>query len=159
MKSKHPINSRVFVVALALVPIVQATPRLHGGPTHPPANEAPRFDGGPDHAAAVITVRSTGDVTRGKVSRATVSAGVTRVAMHEVFRVYRTAHSPSPTAGNTSLRSFGSVGFQTCRIAYSLKSAGREAAPAVGLEICAARRRAGDLTHNLSLSFVNSCQR
>jgi hypothetical protein len=31
-----------------------------------------------------------------------------------------------------------SVGFQTCRIAYSLKSAGREVAPAVGLEICAA---------------------
>jgi len=78
MKSKHPINSRMFVVALALVPIVQATPRLHGGPTHPPANEAPRFDGGPDHAAAVITVHSTGDVTRGKVSRATVSAGVQR---------------------------------------------------------------------------------
>ena len=32
----------------------------------------------------------------------------------------------------------GSVGFQTCRIAYSLKSAGREVAPAVGLEICVA---------------------
>jgi hypothetical protein len=31
-----------------------------------------------------------------------------------------------------------SVGFQTCRIAYSLKSAGREVAPAVGLEICVA---------------------
>jgi len=79
MKNRNTqLTAVLFVVALALVPIVQATPRLHGGPTHPPANEAPRFDGGPDHAAAVITVHSTGDVTRGKVSRATVSAGVPR---------------------------------------------------------------------------------
>ena len=66
------------------------------------------------------------------------------------------ARSPSAAARNTSRGNLGSVGLQTCRMACSLKSAGREAAPAVGLEICAA---AGHLTHNLSLSFVNSCQR
>jgi hypothetical protein len=60
-----------------------------------------------------------------------------RAAMRKTFRT-QTTTSPSPTAGNTSRDSLGSVGFQTCRIAFSLKSAGREAAPAVGLEICAA---------------------
>jgi hypothetical protein len=34
--------------------------------------------------------------------------------------------------------SFNSVDFQTCRLADSLKSAGREAALKVGLETCAA---------------------
>jgi len=34
-----------------------------------------------------------------------------------------------------------SVGFQTCRIAYSLKSAGREVAPEAGLETCATAAR------------------
>jgi hypothetical protein len=67
-----------------------------------------------------------------------------RVAMHEALRVYRTAHSPSRTGINHSLAVFGSLDFQTCRLAYSLKSAGREAAPAVGLETCAtASERAG----------------
>ena len=67
MKNRNTqLTAVLFVVALALVPIVQATPRLDGGPTHPPANEAPYPDGGPDAAAAVITVHSTGDVTRGK---------------------------------------------------------------------------------------------
>ena len=60
-----------------------------------------------------------------------------RAAMRKTFRI-QTTTSPSPTAGNTSLDSLSSVGFQTCRIAYSFKWAGREAAPAVGLEICAA---------------------
>jgi RNA polymerase sigma-70 factor (ECF subfamily) len=45
---------------------------------------------------------------------------------------------------------------QVMAIAYSLKSTGPEAAPAVGFKICAA---VGDLTHNFSLSFVDSCQR
>jgi hypothetical protein len=60
-----------------------------------------------------------------------------RAAMRKTFRI-QGATSPSPAAGNTSRNSLGSVDFQTCRIAYSLKSAGREVAPAVGLEICAA---------------------
>jgi hypothetical protein len=57
--------------------------------------------------------------------------------MRKTFRI-QTTTSPSQTAGNTSRGSLGSAAFQTCRIAYSLKSAGREAAPAVGLETCAA---------------------
>ena len=67
MKNRNTqLTAVLFVIAFAFAGIVQATPRLDGGPTHPPANEAPYPDGGPDPAAAVITVHSTGDVTRGK---------------------------------------------------------------------------------------------
>src|SRR5882724_7981523 len=82
MKNRNTqLTAILFVVALALAPIIQAGPRPdggpppppppggpapHGGPTHPPANEAPYPDGGPDPAPAVITVHSTGDVSRGK---------------------------------------------------------------------------------------------
>jgi hypothetical protein len=82
-----------------------------------------------------------------------------RVAMHEALRVYRTAHSPSRTGINHSLAVFGSLDFQTCRLADSPKSAGREAALEVGLETCAAAVRRRDFTHNLSVSFVASCHR
>jgi hypothetical protein len=71
-----------------------------------------------------------------------------RVAMHEAFRVYRTANSPSRIGINHSLAVFGSLDFQTCRIADSPKSAGREAALEVGLETCAAAVRPRDVTHN-----------
>jgi hypothetical protein len=80
-----------------------------------------------------------------------------RVAMHEALRVYRAANPPSRTGDNRSLTVFGSLDFQTCRIADSLKSAGREAALEVGLETWAATVRRRDLTHNLSLSLVASC--
>jgi len=53
---------------------------------------------------------------------------------------------------------FNSADFQTCRLADSLKSAGREAALEVGLETCAAGD-GRDFTHNLSLSLVASCHR
>jgi len=71
-----------------------------------------------------------------------------RVAMHEALCVYRTANSPSQTGDNHSLTVFGSLDFQTCRIADSSKSAGREAALEVGLETCAAAVRPRDVTHN-----------
>ena len=70
------------------------------------------------------------------------------VAMHEALRVYRTANSPSRTGDNHSLTVLGSLDFQTCRIADSPKSAGREAALEVGLETCAAAVRPRDVTHN-----------
>jgi hypothetical protein len=82
-----------------------------------------------------------------------------RVALHVALRVYRTTNSPSRTRDNRSLTVLGSLDFQTCRLAYSLKSAGREAAPAVGLETWAATVRRRDLTHSLSLSLVASCHR
>jgi len=67
MKNRNTqLTAILFVVALALAPIIQAGPRPDGGPTHPPPNEAPYPDGGPDPAPAVITVHSTGDVSRGK---------------------------------------------------------------------------------------------
>jgi hypothetical protein len=67
MKNRNTqLTAVLFVVALALAPIVQAAQQCGGGPTHLLANEAPYPDGGPDAAAAVITVHSTGDVTRGK---------------------------------------------------------------------------------------------
>jgi hypothetical protein len=67
------------------------------------------------------------------------------VAIHEVFRVYRTALSPSQAGINHSLAVFGSLDFQTCRITDSPKSAGREVALEVGLEICAAAGERGTL--------------
>ena len=69
MKNRNnQLTAVLFVIAFALARIVQAAPRLDGGPTRPPANEAPDPDGGPEARAAmpVITIHSTGDVTRGK---------------------------------------------------------------------------------------------
>src|SRR5207248_4354087 len=71
------------------------------------------------------------------------------VAMQGGLRVCRTANGASR----------GSLDFQTCRIADVPKSAGREAAPEVGLEICAATVSRGYVTDNLRLSFVASCHR
>src|SRR5712675_1097390 len=66
MKNRNTqLTAILFVVTLALAPIIQAGPRPDGGPTHPPAH-VPYPDGGPDPASAVITVHSAGDVTRGK---------------------------------------------------------------------------------------------
>jgi hypothetical protein len=70
------------------------------------------------------------------------------VGMHEAVRVYRTADSSLRIGINHSLAIFGSLDFQTCRIADSPKSAGREAALKVGLETCAAAVRSRDVTHN-----------
>src|SRR5438045_9782846 len=72
-----------------------------------------------------------------------------RVAMQGGLRVCRTANAASR----------GSLDFQTCRIADVPKSAAREAAPEVGLEICAATVSRGDVTDNLRLSLVASCHR
>lgn len=83
----------------------------------------------------------------------------TRVTMHEVLCFYRTANSRSRTGDNHSLTVFGSLDFQTRRLADSPKSAEREAALEVGLETWAAAVRRRDLTHNLSLSLVASCHR
>jgi hypothetical protein len=88
-----------------------------------------------------------------------VRARNNRVAMHEAFRVCRTAKSPWRTGNNHSLAAFRSVDFQTCRLADSPKSAEREAALEVGLETYPAAVMRRDLTHNLSLSLVASCHR
>ena len=77
MKNRNiQLTAVLFVVALALAAIVQAAPSPDGGHTRPPANEVPQPDGGPVSAAdptspqdeqmPVITIHSTGDVTRGK---------------------------------------------------------------------------------------------
>ncbi len=82
-----------------------------------------------------------------------------REVIDEALRVCRTTNWPSRTGINHSLAVFGSLGFQTCRIADPLKSAGREAALEVGLETWAATAKRRDLTHSLSLSLVASCHR
>jgi hypothetical protein len=56
--------------------------------------------------------------------------------MDEVLRVCRISNLAPRNDNNHP--DFGSTDFQTCRIADSPKSAGREAALEVGLEICAA---------------------
>jgi hypothetical protein len=92
MKNRNTqLTAVLFVVALALAPIVQAAQQCGGGPTHLlaneapqpggiptrlPADEAPRPDGGPvsdtnptspqDEQLPVIIINSTGDVSRGK---------------------------------------------------------------------------------------------
>jgi hypothetical protein len=77
MKNRNTqLTAILFVVALALAPIIQAAPRPDGGPIYVPTNEAPRPDGGPvsapdptdnqDEQLPVITIHSTGDVKRGK---------------------------------------------------------------------------------------------
>jgi hypothetical protein len=85
------LTAVLFVLALALAPIVSAKPYPDGGPTYAvvndapqpdggpsrsPPNEAPRPDGGPISAAdatgpqdeqmPTISIHSTGDVRRGK---------------------------------------------------------------------------------------------
>ena len=48
MKNRNiQLTAILFVIALALAPIVQAVPSPDGGPTRPPPNEAPSPDGGP----------------------------------------------------------------------------------------------------------------
>jgi len=93
---KNPNNkltATLFVVALALAPIVQAGPRPDGGPTRPP-NEAPHPEGGPVSFSAnsrpsansdaipetpVITIHSTDNVTRGKIGTFVLKMNATRV--------------------------------------------------------------------------------
>jgi hypothetical protein len=68
MKNRNTqLTAVLLVLAFALAGIVQAAPSPDGGPIRPPANEAPSPGGGPDPAAAVITVHSTDNVTRGKI--------------------------------------------------------------------------------------------
>jgi hypothetical protein len=64
-----------------------------------------------------------------------------RVAMHEALRVCGVPNSPSRTGDNHSLTVVGSLDFQTRRLADDPRSAGQEAVPEVGLEICAATVR------------------
>ena len=84
MKNRNTqLTAILFVVALALAPIIQAAPSPDGGPTYLLVNDAPRPDGGPARLAndrvnanseaipegenqPVITVHSTDSVTRGK---------------------------------------------------------------------------------------------
>jgi hypothetical protein len=82
-----------------------------------------------------------------------------REVMEEVLGVCRMPKSASRTDGDHSQGVLGSADFQTCRMADSPKSAGREAALEVGLETWAATVRRRDLTHSLSLSLVASCHR
>lgn len=92
MKNRNnQLAAVLFVVALALAPLASAKPFPDGGPTYvvpnqapqpgpgptyPPANEAPHPEGGPisnsnaispqDEQMPVITIHSTGNVSRGK---------------------------------------------------------------------------------------------
>ena len=70
MKMKHRksiFTATVLVLAFALAPILQAGPRLDGGPVRMPANDTAAYAGSPeDVQLPVITIHSTGDVTRGK---------------------------------------------------------------------------------------------
>jgi hypothetical protein len=95
MKNRNnQLTATLFVVALALAPIVQAGPKPDGGPTRPPPNEAPRPDGGPVSFSAnprltanseaipedsVITIHTTDNVTRGKIGTFVLNMNGTRL--------------------------------------------------------------------------------
>ena len=84
MKNRNnQLTATLFVVALALAPIVQAAPKPDGGPTRPPANESPLFDGGPVSDAIpelpVITIHSTDNVARGKIGTFVLNMNGTRL--------------------------------------------------------------------------------
>jgi len=62
MKNRNiQLTAILFVVAFGLGPIVQAGPRLDGGPTQLPVNDARRLDGGPLslRAAPIARARPT----------------------------------------------------------------------------------------------------
>jgi hypothetical protein len=64
---KVQLTAVLFVVALALAPIVQARPGPSPGPTHPPANDSAAYAASSEgENLPVITIHSTGDVSRGK---------------------------------------------------------------------------------------------
>jgi hypothetical protein len=76
MKNRNTqLTAILFVLAFALAPIVQAAPRPDGGPIRPPANESvsanseasSEYSTSPEgEQRPVITISSTGNVTRGK---------------------------------------------------------------------------------------------
>lgn len=76
MKNRNTqLTAVLFVLAFALAPIVQAAPRPDGGPTHPLTNESvsanseasSEYSTSPEgEQRPVITISSTGNVTRGK---------------------------------------------------------------------------------------------
>ncbi len=116
MKNRNTqLTAILFVVALALAPIIQAGPRPDGGPTHPPANEAPYPDGGPDPAPAVITVHSTGDVARGKTGSFVLDMKPTLMfgAMFVNFKVSGTAVSGVDYVSLVSPAYIGQSGYGT----------------------------------------------
>src|SRR5215831_12950761 len=94
MKNRNnKLTATLFVVALALAPIIQAGPHPDGGPTRPP-NDAPHPEGGPVSFSAnprrsadseaipefpVITIHSTNNVTRGKMGTFVLDMNGTRL--------------------------------------------------------------------------------
>jgi len=62
MKNRNTqLTAILFVVALALAPIVQAVPSPDGGPIRPPANEAPYPDGGPAHQSSTVRANANSE--------------------------------------------------------------------------------------------------
>ena len=107
MKNRNnQLIATLFVVALALAPIVQAGPRPDGGPTRPP-NDSPRPDGGPVSFSAnprpsenskaipeapVITIHSTDNVTRGKTGTFVLNMNAVPPARWNVRELLRQRH-------------------------------------------------------------------
>ena len=90
MKNRNNVFTTTFVaLAFAFAPVVQAGPRL---------------DGGPSYLASKI-----------------VNANSDAVASVGVRRVSHMANSPSQTDDRHPLTVFGSVDFQTCRVAHPPK--------------------------------------
>jgi hypothetical protein len=83
MKNRNnELTATLFVVALALAPIVQAGPKPDGGPTLPPSFAVnPRV---PANNEAIpeepmVTIHSTDNVTRGKIGTFVLTMNATRL--------------------------------------------------------------------------------
>jgi hypothetical protein len=98
MKNRtNQLTAVLFVIALAVAPLASAQPHPDGGPTYQSPNEALRSDADPkgpqDEQMAVITIHSTGDVSRGKTGSFVLDMKPTLMfgAMFVNFKVSGTA--------------------------------------------------------------------
>ena len=132
---KNQLTVVVFLVALALAPMVQAAPSPDGGPTRvtanlapqpgpgptrPPANEAPQPQGGPSigSEAAVITIHSTDNVVRGKTGSFVLAMNPALMlgGMYVNFKVSGTAVAGADYVALVSPAYIGGSGYSVIQV-------------------------------------------
>ena len=86
MKNRKTIfTATVLVLAFALAPIVQAGPRLDGGPVRLAASDNDAYSISPDDVQMpIITVHSTDNVTRGKTGSFVLVRGLGKIAEEDM---------------------------------------------------------------------------
>jgi hypothetical protein len=122
MKNRNiQLTGILFVVGLALAPIVQAAPRGEGGPTHPPVFATnPRVS---DNSEAIpetpaITIHSTDNVRRGKIGTFVLNMSGVRLlgGMYVKFSVSGTAVQGADYVALVSPAYIGQSGYGVIQI-------------------------------------------